>query len=88
MSTSTIQVNVDAENSIIVENILNQLGMTQESAIQTFFKQIILQGGLPFDVKLPKPNALTAKTIDDARNGIGIEKFETLEGMFEELDKD
>lgn len=35
------------------EAILAQLGIPASSAINMFYKQIILQGGLPFDVKLP-----------------------------------
>ena len=35
------------------EAILAQLGIPASSAINMFYKQIILQGGLPFDVQLP-----------------------------------
>lgn len=36
------------------ESILNALGIPASSAITLFYKQIILQRGLPFEVKLPK----------------------------------
>ena len=35
------------------EMILNALGVPASSAITMFYKQIILNNGLPFDVKLP-----------------------------------
>ena len=35
------------------ENILNALGIPASNAITMFYKQIILQNGLPFEVKLP-----------------------------------
>lgn len=35
------------------ENILNALGISASNAITMFYKQIILQNGLPFEVKLP-----------------------------------
>ena len=35
------------------EAILSQLGIPASNAINMFYKQIILQGGLPFEVKLP-----------------------------------
>ena len=35
------------------EAILAQLGIPASSAINMFYKQIILRGGLPFEVKLP-----------------------------------
>ena len=36
------------------ETILNALGIPASNAITMFYKQIILQKGLPFDVKLPE----------------------------------
>lgn len=35
------------------EKILNALGIPASNAINMFYKQIILQKGIPFDVKLP-----------------------------------
>ena len=43
------------------ENILSALGIPASSAINMFYKQIILNRGLPFEVKLP-----TAKPVDVA----------------------
>ena len=37
------------------ETILAALGIPASNAITMFYKQIILQNGLPFDVKLPAP---------------------------------
>lgn len=36
------------------ENILAALGISASNAITMFYKQIILQNGLPFEVKLPE----------------------------------
>ena len=36
------------------ENILAALGIPASNAITMFYKQIILQNGLPFEVKLPE----------------------------------
>lgn len=36
------------------ESILSALGIPASNAITMFYKQIILQNGLPFDVKLPE----------------------------------
>ena len=35
------------------ESILSKIGITASSAINMFYKQIILQRGLPFEVKIP-----------------------------------
>ncbi len=72
-----IEPNVKSE----AEAILSQLGIPASNAINMFYKQIILQGGLPFDVKLPaRPidvgnmtqeefNAEMQKGLDDIANG-------------------
>lgn len=42
------------------ESILSTLGIPASSAINMFYKQIILQRGLPFEVKYHLPDLLTS----------------------------
>ena len=46
------------------ENILSQLGISPSNAIQMLYSQIVLQKGMPFELKLPssKPLAVGAMT--------------------------
>lgn len=46
------------------ESILSQLGITPSSAIQMLYSQIVLQKGMPFELRLPtnKPTALGGLT--------------------------
>lgn len=46
------------------ESILSALGISASNAITMFYKQIILQKGLPFDVKLPSAKHLDISTLD------------------------
>ena len=50
---STISVRINAEDKIEAEKIIYSLGLTPSAAIQMFYKQIIANNGLPFDVRLP-----------------------------------
>jgi DNA-damage-inducible protein J len=51
------------------EKILSILGIPASSAINMFYKQIILQRGIPFELKLPKENPLDmSKMTDDILN--------------------
>lgn len=45
-----------------LENLFAQLGMTLPDAVNIFFEKALLEGGLPFDVRLPRytPPAETA----------------------------
>ncbi len=55
------------------ELILAKVGLTPTEAIRLFYRQISLQGGLPFDVRLP--NAATRAAIAEARSGKKLETF-------------
>lgn len=45
------------------ESILSALGIPASNAITMFYKQIVLQKGLPFEVKLPVSHPTDASTL-------------------------
>lgn len=51
--TSNLYARIEPEVKEQAEGILATLGIPVSSAINMFYKQIILQRGLPFEVKLP-----------------------------------
>ncbi|MDO5147722.1 MAG: type II toxin-antitoxin system RelB/DinJ family antitoxin [Eubacteriales bacterium] len=67
--TANVYTRIDPETKEQAEAILSQLGIPMSNAIGMFLKQIVLQRGIPFDIKLPtaKPAAiggLTKEQID------------------------
>ncbi len=67
--TSNVYVRLEPSVKEQSEKILNQLGIPMSNAITLFLKQVILQNGLPFEVKLPKESpvafeALTKEQFD------------------------
>ena len=80
--TANLYVRIEPDLKEQAEQILSALGIPASNAINMFYKQIILQKGLPFEVKLPS-NALLnynsmseqeldrelQKGIDDINNG-------------------
>jgi DNA-damage-inducible protein J len=52
--SETFSTRIDPELKAVVENILSELGMTTSEAINIFFKQVALQKGLPFPVRIPR----------------------------------
>lgn len=62
--TANIYTRVDPETKEQAEAILNQLGIPLSNAIGMFLKQVVLQHGIPFDMKLPetKPVAIGGMT--------------------------
>ena len=51
--TANLYARIEPEIKEQAEMILSALGIPASNAINMFYKQIILQGGLPFEVKLP-----------------------------------
>jgi addiction module RelB/DinJ family antitoxin len=63
-NTSAVYARIDTGLKENAESIMSQLGMTPSSVIQMLYSQIVLQKGLPFEVKLPsaKPTAIGGMT--------------------------
>ena len=51
--TANLYARIEPDVKEQAEFILDALGIPASNAINMFYKQIILQGGLPFEVKLP-----------------------------------
>jgi DNA-damage-inducible protein J len=85
--TETIHTRIDPELKADVDEILSQLGLTSSDAIKLFYKQVVLNNGLPFEIKLPKYNAVTLAAMEEARK---IAKDENYKGYtsIESLRKD
>lgn len=51
--TVNVYTRVDPDTKEQAEMILNQLGIPMSNAIGMFLKQVVIQRGMPFEVKLP-----------------------------------
>ena len=56
------------------ESILAALGIPASSAINIFYKQIILQRGLPFEVKMPPAKPVNINTLSETEFNEELEK--------------
>ena len=83
---AVVRARVDEDLKKNTQEIFEKLGITMSDAILMFLQQCEYSNGIPF--KLEIPNAETRQAIEDSRNGVGLQKFSTIEEMFEELDKD
>ncbi|WP_455493047.1 type II toxin-antitoxin system RelB/DinJ family antitoxin [Eubacterium sp.] len=52
--SANVSVRIEPEIKEEAENILEALGIPVSNAINMFYKQIILQDGIPFEMKLPR----------------------------------
>ena len=56
------------------ESILSTLGIPASNAINMFYKQIILQRGLPFEVKLPSAKPVDMSALSEEEMNAELEK--------------
>ena len=56
------------------ESILSTLGIPASNAINMFYKQIILQRGLPFDVKIPSAKPVDMSALSEEEINAELEK--------------
>ena len=56
------------------ESILSALGIPASNAINMFYKQIILNRGLPFEVKIPTVRPVNVEELSEAELNAELEK--------------
>ena len=83
--TATVRARVEPELKADVEKLLHQLGLSTTEAINLFYSQVRLRQGLPFPVEIP--NAETRKTFEATARGEDLNSYESLDEMFEALDR-
>jgi DNA-damage-inducible protein J len=71
-----IRARTDARTKQDAEEILAEIGINPSTAINMFYRQIVLRRGLPFDAELP--NVATRAAIVEARTGEGRLKGDDL----------
>ncbi|MFB0515705.1 MAG: type II toxin-antitoxin system RelB/DinJ family antitoxin [Candidatus Neomarinimicrobiota bacterium] len=80
---ASISVRMEPSLKRDAEKVLRNLGLPASQAVTLFFRQIVLQNGLPFEVKLP--NKVTREALQDAVKGRDLTSYASVEELFEDL---
>jgi len=78
-----INARVESKLKKQVEKIFNKLGLSATEAITLFYKQVDLNKGLPFEVKIP--NKTTIDTFKKTDSNKEIKTFQKKEDLYKEL---
>jgi len=81
--TALIRARVEPDLKNEVEDILSQLGLTVSDTVHLLYRQIKLQRGLPFDVRIP--NQLTATTLQASKAGKNVKRFRSKKELYADL---
>jgi len=72
--TSTIYARIEPELKEQAEVVLGQLGIPMSNAIGLFLRQVVLQRGIPFEMKLPQTKPLSLGALSEEQFNAEIEK--------------
>jgi len=81
--TANIRARIEPSLKTEVENILADLGLTVSETVHLLYRQIKLQRGLPFDVRIP--NELTVRTLNASKKGKGVKRFGSKKELYADL---
>lgn len=85
--TDTLHIRVEPSVKKKAEETLSDLGLSITEAINVFLNQVILNEGIPFEIRKPRYNKETIQVIEDTKKGKNLSKtFENVDEMFKELD--
>ena len=87
---TNFNMRMNKQKKIILENLYGSLGMTLAEAVNIFFEKSIMEGGIPFDVRVPRYNKETEEAIQEARDimsgKVQAKTYSSAEELFSELD--
>jgi len=83
MTSTTLTIRTDKELKDEVGKILHEIGLNHSTAINLFYRKVLDNKGIPFDLKISNPE--TIKALEDSRNNKNLKNYETAEKLFEDL---
>lgn len=72
--SANLYVRIEPDVKKQAESILSTLGIPASNAINMFYKQIILNKGLPFEVKIPASKPANTAELNEADLNAELEK--------------
>ena len=72
--TANIFVRVEPKIKEQAEEVLEQLGIPMSNAVGLFLRQVVLQRGIPFEMKLPQNKPLSVEQLSEERFNAESEK--------------
>ena len=85
-----VNIRMDSEMKTECEELYAELGLDLPTAINLFLRQSLRTGGLPFEVRLERPNKETIAAMLEAEriaHDPNVKGYNDLDELFEELKK-
>ena len=82
-TTTNICIRMDTKLKTEADALFSELGMNMTTAVNIFVRQALREGGLPFEVKIDRPNKETVAAMQEAER---IARDPTVKG-YNDLDE-
>ncbi|MEG0839727.1 MAG: type II toxin-antitoxin system RelB/DinJ family antitoxin [Hydrogenoanaerobacterium sp.] len=86
--TANLNIRIDPDTKAQAERLYSQFGITITDAVNMFLSQSVIYGGLPFELKLNKPNADTIAALEEAERisrDSNVKGYTNVDEMMKEL---
>ena len=89
MATTPTQIRIDETTKKQAVELLEGLGLNLSDAVNMFLRQVVLRGGIPFEVKYPEYKPEVIEAMEEAKRisrDQNVKGYTDIEELFEELD--
>lgn len=84
--TTNLNIRIDEELKRQADAIFSELGLNMSTAINMFLRYSVRYGGIPFELRIEKPNAETLAAIEDVNNNRNMSKtFTNADDLMKDL---
>lgn len=86
--SAKLNIRVEPKTKEAAEKLFSKFGLTISDAVNVFLHQSIIVGGLPFQVRLPKPNATTEAAmaeVEDMIDGKKVTYEQDVDDFFKDM---
>lgn len=92
LKDTNFNMRINKQKKENLEKLYGNLGMTLPEAVNIFFEKSLMEGGIPFDVRITRYNRETIAAIDEAKDimsgKVEAKTYGSAKELFDELDKE
>lgn len=91
MATTPTQIRIEENTKKQAVELLEGLGLNLSDAINMFLKQVILRGGIPFEVKYPEFKPEVIEAMEEAKrisHDPNVKHYSSFKEALEDIDNE
>jgi DNA-damage-inducible protein J len=86
MRTAFARARIEPKLKEKAENIFKHIGINPADAIRLFYRQTVLRRGIPFDLRIPRKDTLSA--VRELESNKTLKRYRNAKEMFSDLEND